>query len=367
MHRRAGITAIAFLAAAMVALPSAASALTKSVYAGVPKSQTKKLATSLLGKGVKALVKKYSPGFAAFSIRTVTINKGDTVKWVGLSTNFHTVDLPGTSGHGFPLTVAGKTVTGIDDFAGNPFWFDGRPSVEVNPELLRRIGGSTYDGSKRIDSGSGTLGAPNSSNTLKVTFTKPGVYKYFCDIHPGMIGYVVVRAKGKPIPSAKQDAASLTKQLTTEILSVKKLASTKVPANHVSVGASAPDGVELYHFFPARLSVKAGTVVTFSVSPDSRIEGHTATFGPASYLTAIANSSSDAATQQTFYPSSNPALGPIQLDPTSHGNGFANTGVLDRNRAEPFPPSEKIQFTHPGTYHFICLIHPFMTGTIVVH
>jgi hypothetical protein len=55
--------------------------------------------------------------------------------------------------------------------------------------------------------------------------------------------------------------------------------------------------------------------------------GGTASFGPAGYLTALSNSSSDAATQQSDYPSSNPAAGPIQLNPNSHGNGFANTGM----------------------------------------
>jgi plastocyanin len=357
--RRSGVLAVGCLAVA-IALPSAASAVTKTVYAGAPKAQTKKLVVSLLGNGATAL-KKTHPGFVAFSTQTVTINQGDAVKWVGLATGFHTVDLPGKSGQDLPLFVAGKTVSGVNDFAGNPFWFDGvKPSAEFDPALNSPIGGNTYNGTARIDSGS------TNSNTLKVTFTKPGTYKYFCDIHPGMVGYVVVAAKGKPIPSAKQDAAALTKQLTTDILSAKKLASTKPPADHVSLGASASGGVELAHFFPATLSVKAGTVVTFSIPPDSRIEGHTATFGPAGYLTALTNSSSDAATQQTDYPSSNPALGPIQLNPTSHGNGFANTGWLDRDPAGPFPPSEKIQFTTPGTYHFICLIHPFMTGTIVV-
>jgi plastocyanin len=28
--------------------------------------------------------------------------------------------------------------------------------------------------------------------------------------------------------------------------------------------------------------------------------------------------------------------------------------------------SSQIDFTTPGTYHFVCLIHPFMAGTIVV-
>jgi plastocyanin len=286
----------------------------------------------LLGKGFKAFGKKYSLGFLAYSIQTVTINRGDSVKWSGLSTNFHTVDLPGKSSRDLPFFVPGKTVTGVNDFAGNPFWLDGvKLSAEFNPLLNSRTGGHVYNGSKRIESG------VTNSNTLNVTFTKPGVYKYFCDIHPGMIGYVVVRAKGKPIPSAKQDAASLTKQLTTDILTAKKLTGTKVPADHVSAGASAPDGVELFHFFPASLRVKAGTVVTFSVSRDSRIEGHTASFGP------------------------------IQPSPTSHGNRFASTGLLINDPTTGFPKSEKIDFTTPGTYNFECLIHPFMTGTIIVH
>jgi plastocyanin len=361
MLRRSGVLVVGCVAVA-IALPSAASALTRTVYAGAPKAQAKKLVVSLLGKGAKAFKKTYSPGLIAFFNQTVRINQGDTVKWVGLAAGFHTVDLPGTSGRDLALFVPGKTVSGVNDFAGDLFWFDGvEPSAEFNPALNSPIGGKTYSGTARVDSG------VTNSNTLKVKFTKPGRYKYFCDIHPGMVGYVVVLAKGKPIPSATQDAAALTKQLTTDILSAKKLASTKVPADHVSLGASASDGVELAHFFPATLSVKAGTVVTFSIPRGSRIEGHTATFGPAGYLTALSNSSSDAATQQTVYPSSNPALGPIQLSPASHGNGFANTGWLDRDPTGPFPSSEKIQFTKPGTYHFICLIHPFMTGTIIVH
>jgi plastocyanin len=361
MRRRAAVTVFVGLAVSAFLLPSTASARTKTVYAGASPA-LKTLAHKLLGKGFKTFAAKYSPGFLAYSSQTVTINQGDSVKWVGLSSNFHTVDLPGKSRHDLPLFVPGKTVTGVNDFAGNPFWFDGvKPSEGFDAALNSPSGGHTYNGSKRIDSGL------TKANTLKVSFTKPGVYKYFCDVHPGMVGYVVVRAKGKPIPSAKQDAASLTKQLTADILSAKKLAGTKVPADHVSAGASAPDGVELFHFFPATLSVKAGTVVTFSVSRDSRIEGHTASFGPASYLTALSNSSSDAATQQTVFPSSNPALGPIQLNPTSHGNGFANTGLLINDPRSPFPKSEKIDFTTPGTYHFQCLIHPFMTGTIIVH
>ena len=50
-----------------------------------------------------------------------------------------------------------------------------------------------------------------------------------------------------------------------------------------------------------------------------------------------------------------------------HGDGFANTGVLDTNSATTtIPSSGKVQFTTPGHLHYICLIHPFMHGTIIV-
>lgn len=362
MFRSARLTTTAVLATAMLAVPSGASGLTKIDYAGPPKAQTKQVIKKMLGKSALAFLKTYFPAAPTFVLDTVTINQGDTVMWKGLSTGFHTVDLPGKSNHDLQLFVTGKTVTGVKDAAGSPFWFDGaKPSVAFDPQLNAQIGGKVYDGSTRVDSGS------TNADTLKVRFTKAGKYKYFCDIHPGMVGYVVVRAKGKPIPSAKQDAASLIKQVKTILTSAVKLPKTKVPADHVDLGETGADGATLLHFFPSKLSVKAGTVVTFSIPAGSRIEGHTATFGPADYLTALSNSSSDASTQETAYPSSNPAAGPIQLDPSSHGNGFANTGWIDSDPTGLFPSSARIKFTTPGTYHFICLIHAFMTGTIVVH
>jgi len=364
MQRRAGI----FLVVAMVGMFAFASvasgATTKVVYAGTPPG-VPALATKLLGKGVKALGKD-NPGINAFVSQRVTINQGDSVKWVGLSSNFHTVDLPVKGGQDLPLFVPGKPVSGVNDAAGSPFWFNGLvPTLGPNPLLFAPSGGSTYNGSHRVDSGLPV--SPKSPNTLKITFTKPGVYRYFCDVHAGMVGTVVVRPKGKLVPTRKQDAAALTRQLTTDILAASKLTKIKQPANHVSLGLSTRQGVELFAMFPAKLSVKAGTVVTFSMSANSR-EVHTASFGPSGYLNTLAASvAGPSPDQQALYPSSPPPAGPIQLSPTSHGNGFANTGALDRDSGTPSPSSGRIDFTAPGTYHFICLIHPlWMHGTIIV-
>jgi plastocyanin len=199
-----------------------------------------------------------------------------------------------------------------------------------------------------------------------VSFTKPGTYKFFCDVHPGMVGYIVVKPKGTKTPSAKQDAAALLGQETADIKAAKKLLKIKQPADTVSLGESTPGGVELYTMFPNTLSVKAGTVVTFRMSAHSR-ETHTAAFGPVPYLTPIAKSFGSANFSPLGTYPSDPSS-PLTLGSNTHGNGFVNTGTLDNDPStKQIRPSSKIDFTTPGTYHYVCLIHPFMHGTIIVH
>jgi plastocyanin len=333
---------------AVAALPALATASTKTVYADAPPSAQKALG-------------KYGASANEFFLTRIAVHQGDTVKFV--ITGFHTVDLPGPSKTDLPILVSDGPVTGDDDAAGNPFWFNGiRPKVFLNPMLLGPTGSSTYDGSARADSGL-PLGKPKP---YKIKFTKPGTYKYFCDVHPGMIGFVIVKAKGKHIPSAKQDARALAKQVKDAVSTAKRLVTTKVKGHKVSLGASARNGVEDYAMFPGKLTVKRGTVVTFAMSRTSR-DFHTATFGPKSYLLPMSKAIQSASPeQQAFYPSDNPTLGPGIVTPTSHGNGFGNTGFVDRDPGTPFPASGKLKFTKKGKYRFICLIHPFMVGIIIV-
>jgi plastocyanin len=343
----------AVVAVVALALPAAAAARSKTVYAGGPIAYQ------------DAISKKYGAGVDNFLINKVTINVGDTVVWDGKSrfNGFHTIDFPGKGGSDLPLLLpTGTVVSGVDDFAGNPFWFNGKvPQVGFNPALFARIGGSTYNGSQRVDSGLPVSAKPTDFN---LTFTKPGVYKYYCDVHYGMVGYVVVLKKGQPVPSAAADRATLAKEEASYTATAKKVDKTKVPAGHVSVGASGPGGLEVFAMFPGTLKVKVGTTVKFSMSKLTR-ETHTVTFGPASYLKPLATSLTGAVpAANAIYPSDPP--GSITLNPASHGNGFANLGALDQDSTTPLPSSGKITFTKPGTYHYICLIHPFMHGTVVV-
>jgi plastocyanin len=350
------------LLAVLLGLIAASSAMakpaTKLVYAGPPPG-VNKIAAKFLPKNFNKL---YNPDINAFFNKKTTINVGDTVSF--RIRGFHTVDLPGSTGKPLPLILPGTgKVTGANDAAGTPFWFNNVvPPLGFNLALLAPIKGKTYNGKARIDTGlPAGAGAPKP---LNVKFTKPGTYRFFCDVHPGMVGTVVVKPKGKAIPSAKQDAAATVAQATSVVKEAKKVAKTALPADTVSLGQTGPGGLELFTMFPASLTVPANTTVTFQMSKDS-FETHTATFGPAPYLTNLANSfASPAPSPIAAYPSAPP--GTITETPTAHGNGFANVGALDEVSATPLPSSGKIDFTTPGTYQFICLIHPFMHGTIVV-
>ena len=350
---------------AVIAVPAVAQAKTVTVYAGPPPNiGTLVPASARMSASFKA---KYNPDVNAYFPQKVTIHVGDTVSFIrGMMP--HTIDIPPVGGSDLPLIVPGAAlVAGVNDAAGNPFWFDGKvPSLSLNPLVLAP--GPTkvsYNGTKRVDSGFYT--GNGSAPAFNVTFTKRGVYKVFCDIHYGMTGTVVVLAKSKPLPSAAQSQAALKAQALGDLKALKAAAKIKPAANTVSVGSAGPGGSELFAMFPATLRVKAGTVVTFSMSRQTR-ETHTVTFGPPAYLAKLSAGllSGGPLTQQGLYPSDPPSLGPIVVSPTAHGNGFANLGGLDEDATTPLPASGKAIFPTPGTYHYACLIHPFMQGTIIV-
>jgi len=348
MVRRTGVFVAAFAVAA-VALPAAASAALKTVYVGPPPS-------------AQPALQQYGADVNNFFRQKITIHEGDTIEWA--FQGFHTVDIPPVGQGDLPLILPGPTVTGVLDAAGNPFWFNDKvPSLNLNPALFGPSGGSTFNGTARVDSGL-PLGPPAG---YKVTFTKAGTYTYFCDVHAGMQGTIVVREPSRPIPSAAQDARALNRQVRRAVRIAKRLSQTVVTGNNVDIGSAGPQGVEVFAMFPNNLTVKQGTVVRFSMTPLSR-EVHSATFGPEDYRNMLANSLGGPLPwdQQGVYPSDQGTVNPIKLTETTHGNGFANTGLLDVDNTTPIPVDRQIQFNQPGTYHYQCLIHPFMTGTITV-
>jgi plastocyanin len=352
-------TAAVIAMAAGLALPAAAQAKTKTVRMGPPAATDKTLQKA----GVFA--NAFFPG-------TTTINVGDSVKFE--AGGFHSVDIPNKGGAKMlPLFVpSGQKVANSLDAAGAPFWFNGQDALGLNPELFVSNFGKklTYDGSNRIESGAPAGDGPPKPMTVK--FTKAGTYAYYCDIHPGMKGTVKVLKKGAKVPTAKQDKAALKKQAAAALKDAKTLAGVKQPDNTVALGVAGKKGNELLAMSPANLTVAPGTTVKFQMSKGS-YEAHTATFGPGdaerepqSYLGAIAATfAGPAPDARAVYPSEPPGT-MASLSPSLHGNGFWNSGALDKDGASPLPDSASVTFDTPGTYTYFCMIHPFMRGTVTV-
>jgi plastocyanin len=345
------------------AVPAAAHAATRTVDMGLPLN-----AQNTFNRGAGSDVNDFFP-------HATTIHVGDSVKFV--PTSFHTVDLPRKGGPAVSLVLpTAQTVSGEFgvDAAGAPFWFAGGPVLGFNPLLVS--GGKfgkkvAYNGSKRVESG-----APLSARAkpMTVKFTKTGSYTFFCDIHAGMKGTVKVVSKRSSIPSAKADAQALKTQLARDLKAAKKLAHTAPTPGTISVGASAPGGVEYYGFFPTATTVPVGTTLTFRMSKSS-FEDHTASTGPgdpehqpATYLGGLAASFQGVNLDpRAVYPSEKPGTLAASLTPTFHGNGFWSSGVMDNSSTTPaLPSSSAVTLAAPGTYQFYCLIHPFMHTTITV-
>jgi plastocyanin len=346
-------------AGALLAVPTAAEAATKTVDMGTPAKASKKF------QNVGADVND-------FFLHSVTIRAGDSVKFRPFG--FHTADFPPKGGGGVPLIVPnGQKVANSLDAANVAFWFNGLDQVGFNPELLASGFGKrfTYNGNKRVNSGLPLAAAPKP---MTVKFPKKGKYTYLCDVHPGMDGQVVVKGKGAKIPTAKQDKRRLNNQIATALKRAKKLPSTKPPANTAYLGGSAKGGVEYFGMLPETLTVKAGTTVTFAMSPRS-YEVHTATLGPgnpgsepSSYLGQIAATFEGAPVldPRGVYPSEPPGT-TATFTSALHGNGFWNSGILDQSSASAqLPASNVVRFGAAGTYDYYCIIHPFMHGQVVV-
>jgi plastocyanin len=347
-----GFKAVLAVCAAALVVPAASEAATKTVVAG-PLKPVK----GVFGRGGTA-------DADTFSLPTVTIRAGDSVRWK--FNGFHTVTFPKKGGGAIPFIIpdASAKYTGFNDPAGAPFWFNGQTQLDANPLGALPQGGKSYDGSAVTGSGA-PLGAAKPY-TLK--FPKTGTFTYYCVVHPGMKAKVKVVPKGKAIPSKKADAKTASKLLAKQVKVAKKTAKLTTPAGTV-VGGNDKGQVVQFRFFPKTLHVAPGSTVTFKVT--SKPEIHTFSFGPQKFLEDTANgfvTPVNGALQFSpviAFPSDPPPAVP-SYDGTSHGNGFISTGVLDGDPATPNPTTAKITFTKAGSYGFICLIHPFMQGTVVV-
>jgi plastocyanin len=349
------------VAVAVLALVPArmAHAATKTVDLGVPVSAQKTVNETLGGD-----VNDFFP-------HGITIHAGDSVKFAPV--NFHSVEF--TKKNTDPAGLFGPTGKKVteNDPAGAPYWFNGLDELSFTPTLAAKSGfGKKFKYTGKTDIASG-LPFGNKPKPMTVKFPKPGSITYYCNVHPGMKGSVKVVAKGKKIPTAKQDKKTVAAQVKRSIKEVTALSKTTAAAGTVVVGPSGPHGSELYSFVPAATTVPVGTTLKY-VSPPAAFDVHTATFGPdnpevetpTGYLgTLTATLNGPSPDQALLYPSDPPGA-PASVTQTSHGVGFWNTGAIDTSTSTPLPAEGSVTFAQAGTYNFYCLIHPFMHQVVTV-
>lgn len=351
--------AIALSACGLV-LPAAANAATKPVAAGPP------LAKLPAGVPKDGTVNAFYP-------KSITVHRGDTLEF-GIY-GFHAVNFVKTGDGAPPFAIpapGGLATAGVKDATGADFWFNGQPQLIFNPTLVTPTkSGGSFDGSKAVYSGAPLSGPPKP---WKVKLTKTGTFTYYCPIHPGMTGKVKVVGKSQFAGSAKQDKVRADKQVATDLATLKQLAKKAAPAGDViQAGPDGKNGATLLRFSPAEKTVKVGAPVTLTMTPGTR-ETHTFTFArdikslkplTDGFISPLAGSSPPALglASQAVYPSDAP---PLPYDGTQHGDGYWNSGVLDSTPATPSPESATITFSAPGTYQYLCIIHPEMVGKVIV-
>jgi plastocyanin len=335
-----------------LALPAAASAATKTVVvgpAGKPPAGTPKDADA-----------------NAFFPRALKLHAGDSLKFQ--FAGFHVVNFPKKGDAFATFEMPAGTTSGVKDAAGNDFWFNGQPSFALNPTaVVGTKSGAPYTGAKGVQSGLSLSDAPKP---WSVKFPKTGTFTWNCPIHPGMTGKVTVVAKGKKgVPSPKADAARGQAEFKKAVAIAKALDKKAPPAGDTVVAGpdDAKSGVVLFRFSPAQKTVKVGAPVTLSMTPGTT-ETHTFTFAKdlaslEPVAQAFVNPQTGTMSSQVLYPSDPQLTG---YDGTQHGDGFFSTGALDGDAKTPLPQKATITFAAPGTYQYLCLIHPDMRGQITV-
>jgi len=279
-----------------------------------------------------------------FSPTTLQVHRGDTVVWDIFSFhNIHFNDQPTDY-------VIFQEVNGENIPVANPAV--ALPTIE---------NGATYSGG---DANSGLPDVTQSIQFSVVIDLEPGIYAYLCDVHPGMVGTIEVVADDEPIPGPLDVSAQAFLEIQGAIgegLGAAVATDQNPPAGEgtehfVQMGA-AIGRASSQMFYPQTLTIPAGDTVTWTIPEDSN-DGHLANWPPTppeGFVTVIEVEDGPPilAIGEGLLPS-----GPSGFDVGA--DGVFNTGIM-------FPgQSFSAVFTEPGTYRYVCSIHPGMYGTIVV-
>ena len=184
---------------------------------------------------------------------------------------------------------------------------------------------------------------------------------------------VTVKPAGSTVPltPTQVSAAALQGVNAAWVKAKAQAAAAKPPAKTVYMGLG--NDATMFGYFPNKLTVKAGTTVTFVNKAPK--EPHNVTFGPKKYILGLQK-------KTDLFPSG-PGLaepggavprlrvgaeGRLPLRRDEPRQRVLRDAGDDRPPAPmPLPHSSTVTFTKPGKYKFFCWIHgPDMKGEIDV-
>ena len=265
---------------------------------------------------------------------------------------FHTVNLPKKGDGPLPLIVpTGQKVAGVDRRRRRGVLVQRAGRAEPQPARSPRPPTARSSPTRAPSRSSRGLPASEKPKPMTVKFTKAGTYKVYCDLHPGMAASVTVAKKGAEGPDRqagrgrRQEAGRRRRQGRQGPRDDQPGRQHRRPRRRRQGRRRVPR-----HGARQRSPSPPGTTVKFQMTKGS-YEAHTATFGPGNIerpvvlprrdrglLRVTRDRPAGRRTRATSRRSS--------LSPTTHGNGFWNSGVLDAGSASPLPESVERQVRH---------------------
>lgn len=212
---------------------------------------------------------------------------------------------------------------------------------------------------------------------------EPGTYSFYCNLHgAAMSGEIEVVAPGTQIPSQQEVDAARDAELEATfaplLASYSEAKQTLPFGNLAGFGCQECGATGTMEFVPEPISVAAGEKVTWTV-----FGPHTITFKPPSGVGHPLVEAEDGtwhADGKALAPAGGPGMPPPAEAPAEagppvpqeidggswDGRDFRSSGFIFSLPAPGHFFSYSLTFTEPGTYTYVCLIHPTMTGQVEV-
>jgi plastocyanin len=220
----------------------------------------------------------------------------------------------------------------------------------------------------------------------------PGTYRFMCALHrEEMQGKINVVPASKTIMSPSAQFALGQKQFTRAVKplapAIATLRQGQPPIPHVTLPdspnavlagsgvPSSPGAVDEFGKSTIKIPV-GGTVTWWIIGP------HSITFNSDKTnddIRAVAPDGTVHANPNAFPPAGGPGEPPpgkggptkglhfkVVASSSWNGQGHHSSGVFTNSFGPPVIEGYKLKFTKAGTYHYICVVHDHMKGTVVV-